>query len=196
MLPRCPLHLQETSYFACFKDSSDTITEERERIERNGAIMKTTYSGRVTLATRAYGRGTDFKALDKKMLASGGMHVLCTFFPSDVSEEVQIMGRTCRQGANGSVSMVLLAKDLKEAWPGKVTSQNLDTWKSGDAGAATIVYRELAKMREAVCTASLKDLRTRAEAAKAAHNQWATKLGSYHKGNKDAMLQLLRASNR
>jgi len=185
----------ESSYFESLKDSSDTITEERERIERNGAILKTTHAGRVTLATRPYGRGTDFKALDKKMLASGGMHVIPTFFPSDVSEEVQIFGRTCRQGANGSISMILFGKDLTEAWGGNVTAQNLETWKSGDAEAATVVYRELAKIRENISKSSLKDLREQAEAGKEKHNRWAARLSSYHQGNKDAMMQLLRESN-
>ena len=41
------------------------------------AYMKaTTQQGMLTLASRMYGRGTDFKIFDDRMEACGGMHVL------------------------------------------------------------------------------------------------------------------------
>ena len=45
---------------------------------------------------------------------SGGLHVLQTFMSMDVSEEVQIQGRTARQGKKGTYSLILKAEDLKE----------------------------------------------------------------------------------
>jgi hypothetical protein len=42
------------------------------------------------------------------------VHVLQTFVSDEVSEETQIMGRTARQGNNGSYSMVLLEGDLEK----------------------------------------------------------------------------------
>jgi len=53
------------------------------------------------------GRGTDFKCYDKKLLEKGGVHVIQAFFSEELSEEVQIRGRTARQGDPGSFSFVL-----------------------------------------------------------------------------------------
>ena len=66
----------------------------------------------VTLASRMYGRGTDFKIFDDRMEACGGLHVLQTFFSADLSEEAQIQGRCARQGNKGSYSLVLHVSSL------------------------------------------------------------------------------------
>lgn len=71
-------------------------------------------SGELTLATRSFGRGTDFICKDRALEDAGGVHVLLTFFSKEVSEEVQLMGRTARQGNLGSISMILLFDDLSE----------------------------------------------------------------------------------
>ena len=47
------------------------------------------------------------------MEASGGIHVIQTFMSEEESEEVQIMGRTARQGTKGSFSMILSEEDLQ-----------------------------------------------------------------------------------
>ncbi|KAJ1475054.1 hypothetical protein T484DRAFT_1969153, partial [Baffinella frigidus] len=44
--------------------------------------------------------------------AKGGIHVVQTFLSEEYSEEVQIKGRTARQGKKGSFALVLNAKDL------------------------------------------------------------------------------------
>ncbi len=49
---------------------------------------------------------------DPQVLKAGGLHVLQTFLSEDESEEVQIKGRTSRQGTPGSYAMVLLYDDL------------------------------------------------------------------------------------
>jgi superfamily II DNA/RNA helicase len=50
---------------------------------------------------------------DDKVGVQGGVHVIQTFFSKTLSEEVQIKGRTARQGDKGSYSMILLEKDLE-----------------------------------------------------------------------------------
>ena len=50
----------------------------------------------VSFCTRGYGRGTDFICNDKIVEKEGGVHIILTFKPEDVSEEIQIMGRTAR----------------------------------------------------------------------------------------------------
>jgi preprotein translocase subunit SecA len=42
------------------------------------------------------------------------LHVISTFLSREESEEVQIKGRTARQGNNGTFNLVLLDEDLKE----------------------------------------------------------------------------------
>jgi hypothetical protein len=44
----------------------------------------------------------------------GGLHVVQTFLSEELSEEIQIRGRTARQKNKGSFQMILLAKDLEK----------------------------------------------------------------------------------
>jgi hypothetical protein len=52
---------------------------------------------------------------------SKGIHVIQTFLSESLSEEIQIKGRTARQGENGSYSMILSLKDLEKYL---ITSKN------------------------------------------------------------------------
>ena len=70
--------------------------------EKEGAFLKATESGAVTFMIREYGRGTDFKCFDNKVLAAGGVHVVQAFYSGDIAEEIQLKGRAARQGADGS----------------------------------------------------------------------------------------------
>jgi uncharacterized protein with von Willebrand factor type A (vWA) domain len=67
----------------------------------------------VTLLTRKFGRGLDFKP-SKQVNARGGVLVIQTFFSSSESEQIQIMGRTARQGEDGSYRLMLCATHLQE----------------------------------------------------------------------------------
>ena len=73
------------------KDSAHRLTEisAREPEERDSLISKATRQGQVTLATRSFGRGIDFVVDDEHMVLCGGLHVLLTFFPREVQEEVR-----------------------------------------------------------------------------------------------------------
>lgn len=62
--------------------------------------------GAVTLLTKKYGRGEDFKA-SAAVNAHGGCHVIQTFLSEDIKEEIQIKGRTCRKSSPGSYSLIL-----------------------------------------------------------------------------------------
>ena len=95
----------EDPKFGNFREASQLLFEGADYLE--SLIENATLQGQVTLATRAFGRGTDFHVLDPRLLAGGGVHVLLTFYPKDISEEVQIMGRGARQGDDGSFSMVM-----------------------------------------------------------------------------------------
>jgi len=86
------------------------ITENVENIDFY--VKKATLAGSVTLLTRVFGRGLDFVCRDDKVEAAGGVHVIQTFLSEDVSEEIQIKGRTARQGKKGSFTMILNQEDL------------------------------------------------------------------------------------
>lgn len=80
-------------------------------------IKKAATVGQVTLATAIFGRGCDFACFDDALHQCGGMHVIQTFLSMEESEEVQIRGRTARQGKNGSYGMILNRGELPEGVP-------------------------------------------------------------------------------
>ena len=89
-----------------------TITEETPRSDKERRVAKASSQGVITFITRALGRGMDFYCLDGIVLENGGVHVLQTFWSIDKSESIQIMGRTARQGQDGSYSLVLCKSHL------------------------------------------------------------------------------------
>jgi len=78
----------------------------------NHYVRGATRSKKVTLFPKVFGRGLDFVCLDKKVNGNGGVHVIQTFLSEEKSEEIQIKGRTCRQGNTGSYKMILCLDDL------------------------------------------------------------------------------------
>lgn len=84
------------------KSVARVVTEEIAPHDKEGAFLQATRSGAITLMIREYGRGTDFKCFDSRMIDGGGVHVIQAFFSTEIAEEVQIKGRTARQGARGS----------------------------------------------------------------------------------------------
>ena len=106
----------ESSNLAPIKADVQIITEEISSSpkEKDMLIKRATSSGQITLLTSVFGRGTDFVCRDHNVISNGGVHVIQTFFSEELSEEIQIMGRTARQGKDGSYSMVLLEDDLEK----------------------------------------------------------------------------------
>ncbi len=71
-------------------------------------------SKQITLLTREFGRGTDFYCYDESVQKAGGVAVLQTFFSKDLSEEIQIKGRTARWSQKGEYRCVVFGDDLRE----------------------------------------------------------------------------------
>lgn len=86
------------------------VTETTENIPF--FVNRATFAGTVTFFPRVFGRGLDFISRDPSVDAAGGVHVIQTFFSRCPSEEIQIMGRTARQGKRGSFKMILLVEEL------------------------------------------------------------------------------------
>jgi len=87
----------------------ETIKDE----EVHEAIKKACRRGVVTLLTSSFGRGFDFIVKDKILKAQGGLHIIQTFLSEDMAEQIQIMGRTARQGDYGSYSLIIKYDELK-----------------------------------------------------------------------------------
>jgi len=89
------------------------LTEDMRPHEKDFIINKAATAGQITLSTAVFGRGTDFFCKDDSVEKNGGVHIIQTFLSEEVSEEVQIQGRTARQGKRGSYQMILLESDLE-----------------------------------------------------------------------------------
>ncbi len=63
---------------------------------------------KITLLTVDFGRGTDFKMKVKDIDNHPGLHVICAFLPTSTSDYLQLVGRTGRQGKNGTVKIFIL----------------------------------------------------------------------------------------
>ncbi len=64
----------------------------------------------VTIATNMAGRGTDI-LVEKEVLAAGGLHVIATERHESRRVDMQLFGRTARQGQPGSARMMLSLDD-------------------------------------------------------------------------------------
>ena len=102
--------------FNNFRDNSAYLNESINAEERDTIITKATRRGQVTLITRSFGRGTNFKLHDDEIAKDeiGGTHLIQTFYSNDKAEEIQIIGRVARQGDPGSYSLVLLDEELEK----------------------------------------------------------------------------------
>jgi len=92
-------------------------------------VKKATRTGEVSLLPRVFGRGMDFACRDPAVEAAGGVHVVQTFLSEELSEEVQIRGRTARQGKKGSYCIVLLADHLNKTFG--IALEELEEAKKG-----------------------------------------------------------------
>ncbi len=96
------------------KENVQLMTETDNDKEKNYKVGKAATVGVITFSGKIFGRGTDFVCADSRILKNGGVHVVCTFFPEELSEETQIKGRTARQGKDGSFSMILISEELEK----------------------------------------------------------------------------------
>ncbi|CAF3125798.1 unnamed protein product [Rotaria sp. Silwood2] len=96
------------------KQSVIYITEEMSFVEQEILIKRPIVSGQIILLTKTFGRGTDFICYDEMLTENGGIHVIQTFISEDILEEIQIQGRTARQGNHGSYSIILRIRDLEK----------------------------------------------------------------------------------
>ena len=110
---------------------ANVLHESLDPKARDYVIRKAATHGQATFASEAFGRGTDFFCKDSKLTNAGGVHVLQTFLALKKADEVQIKGRTARQGKQGTYALVLLQADLTEkfnlrtGWNANVAQRDL-----------------------------------------------------------------------
>ncbi|CAF1222140.1 unnamed protein product, partial [Didymodactylos carnosus] len=148
---------------APIKDKVLIITEEISSKDKEMFVKRATTSGQVTLLTREFGRGTDFVCNDQTCGEKGGVHVIQTFLSEELSEETQIMGRTARQGKQGSYSIVILDKDLE-----KFLISEADVKRMNESG---IKYETLNQKRNDFFKEQYVNSSKYVEGAKKEHNE-------------------------
>ncbi|KAL4445289.1 hypothetical protein ABPG74_022102, partial [Tetrahymena malaccensis] len=177
---------------ACYEHQTKLITEQVSKSlkEKNMLINNSTTSGQITLISRIFGRGTDFICRDQTVIQNGGTHVISTFFSDDISEEIQIFGRTARQGQEGSVSLVLLESDL-EKFLGSNYNQQLNSMR-----AQNNFYEKLNEKREKQVDSKYKDTNEFISQAKKEHINAERFLQALNKGQKDFIINHLIEQNK
>jgi len=108
----------------CLKSDFNIITEELNDKEVQDAIKAACRKNIITIATASFGRGYDFIIRDKLLNSEGGLHIIQTFLSDDMAEQIQIMGRTARQGNTGSYSLIIKYEELKNKF--EITKEILD----------------------------------------------------------------------
>ena len=106
------IKFNNSTEFAHLKLNSSILSEEVNSNEKQEIINSATFSGKITLFTKIFGRGTDFVVFDETVSVNGGVHVIQTFLSEELSEEIQIKGRTARQGEEGSYSLIVKRSSL------------------------------------------------------------------------------------
>jgi preprotein translocase subunit SecA len=64
------------------------LIDKLDNAERDSLVTNATIQGQITLSTREFGRGTDFKYHGNAVIEAGGLAVIQSFFTSDYSEEI------------------------------------------------------------------------------------------------------------
>jgi hypothetical protein len=103
-----------STYFKMIVKKPNFLLENIDKEDKTYIIEKAATISQVTISTAIFGRGTDFSCHDSRLEKSGGMHVIQTFLSEERSEELQIQGRTARQGNVGSYELILLSTDLEK----------------------------------------------------------------------------------
>ena len=122
------------------------LNETHSTDDRDNKIKKASNRKNITFMTSSFGRGTDFVIYDDSVKKLGGLHVIQTFLSVDASEEVQIQGRTARQGEKGSYKLMIRESELELV---KLKAESLNMKK---------IEEEIANARRKLDEESSKDI--------------------------------------
>ena len=165
------------------------LNEELTHDEKMKLIKDACRLNTITLATRIFGRGTDFQVIDERVNKIGGTHVIQTFFSIDISEEVQIKGRTARHGDPGSFSMALNFQDVCKDF------DIVDPKEQQQMKNAKDVHQFLAERRQEKMKKTNAISLKKVESAKKQHNRAYQLQQALTQNNKQEILKLLLQIN-
>lgn len=137
-----------------------------ESYEIDHYIAQATRARSVTLFPRIFGRGLDLICHDPAVERDGGVHVVQSFLSVEMSEEVQIKGRTARQTNSGSYKLVVLQQDLKQF---KISAEDIATQKASTEFDS--MYSFLCDKRSAYCNEQAKQRRQQVVEAQEQHSE-------------------------
>jgi hypothetical protein len=178
---------KNSSYMRDIRENVGAMNEGLSPAERAIMIGKAVQVGSVTLLTREFGRGIDFVPFDEKLIRSGGVHVLQTFVSLEISEEVQIKGRTARQGKPGSFSMVLCEEELE--WLA-LTPPDLAMIRAGGAG-----YELIDRARRAAFNRMYENAQGSVDAVEGNHKESQQFLEHLYNGRVEEIKQFIAERN-
>jgi preprotein translocase subunit SecA len=124
--------------------------------EEDEIVSEAGKQGMITIATNIAGRGTDIKIIGE-IESLGGLHVIATQKFTSLRVDLQLYGRTSRQGQKGSVQQIFsledeLIKQYTKPWVLKILQKSLQT----KYGIKTLMfyYSYIQKKIESVSTSS------------------------------------------
>lgn len=138
------------------------LNEEQQESEKV-IIYRAGIIGAVTVATNTAGRGTDIK-LTSSLISAGGLHVIFGFFPSNLRVECQGLGRSGRQGQQGTNQIFisqdeLFTKNLIQLYAVPMIGCRSSSSSRGVVDEETIVERLYAARTSHVLSVSQSRLR-------------------------------------
>ena len=143
----------------------------------------------VTLLSREHGRGLDFTCVCKVVEETGGLHIVQTFLSEELSEEIQIRGRTARQTNKGTFKLILLAHHLQKF---DITAEEIALKQEGGDES---MYDFLHKKRATWLWLESKDRSGKVEKARAAHDATDRFQAALRRGDMAAILAFLKERN-
>ena len=164
----------------------ETLTQD----ERDRVIKLSTTGGRITLCTKSFGRGTDFQVNDRIVKNNGGPHVITTFISEEQSEEVQIKGRTARQGGDGSFSMILRENELEKYKITKLEFEHVQTHNPDQ------LYRLINEKRNSFFEIQYKNDTSYVNKAKESHKEAQQLVNALKSNNVSTVRDILWKRNR
>jgi preprotein translocase subunit SecA len=127
---------------------STVVLNAKQHELEDEIIAKAGQEGSITIATNIAGRGTDIK-ISKDIEKLGGLYVIATQLSESKRVDLQLFGRTSRQGQAGDVKVFLsledeLIEDTYSNWLLKAVSKHFKHIKYG----AILLYKYAQKQKE------------------------------------------------
>ncbi|EAR94015.2 helicase carboxy-terminal domain protein (macronuclear) [Tetrahymena thermophila SB210] len=177
----------DSNYLYLPKENYIKVTDHNDSTEFNHQVQKATRSGQIGLFVREYGRGTDFISFDPNVIQSGGVVVIQTFLSDNITEEIQIKGRTARQGQQGQYYLILNQKDLIKDFG--LQDDQIQQWKNNQNQKS--LYDNLSEVRNVKENQRYEDIEKKINIATDSHQKTIQYIQSIKNGNYDQAINYI-----